>query len=119
MTRKTQINDAETHAVVSHGADFFGEDRHTVKSLTALAPCVTGSFPWDQRQQIAPLLQLLESPADRTVPAAEAARLAEQLLRVSRNRHLKAKPSALARALADAAGRAAADGEAWVWRVEV
>jgi hypothetical protein len=31
---------------------------------------------------------------------------------------MKAKPSALARALADAAGRAAADGEPWEWRVE-
>ncbi|WP_456302647.1 DUF7739 domain-containing protein, partial [Streptomyces niveus] len=53
-----------------------------------------------------------------TFPAAEAALVSEQLLTVSRTRHLKPRASALARALADAAARAAADGESWEWTVE-
>ncbi|NED04823.1 hypothetical protein G3I55_24525 [Streptomyces sp. SID6648] len=60
----------------------------------------------------------MEFPKPCTFPAADAARVAEQLLAVSRTRHLKPRPSALARALADAAARAAADGEPWEWTVE-
>ena len=37
MTRKHAIHDAEAHVVTSHGADFFGEDRHALKSLTSSA----------------------------------------------------------------------------------
>jgi hypothetical protein len=119
MTRKPAIHDAEPHLVTSHGADFFGEDRHLLKELAALAPWASNSVSWNDRETIAPLVQALEQPVDRTFPAAEAARLAELLLKVSRTRHLKPKASALARALADAAARAAADGEPWEWRVDV
>lgn len=118
MTRKHQIKDAEAHVVVDHGADFFGEDRHPLKSLISLAPYVSNAFPWSERKTIAPLLALLENPAEQTVPASEAALFAEQLLKVARSRGLQPKVSALARALADAADRAAADGEPWEWRVE-
>jgi hypothetical protein len=114
----TTTHEAATHAVVSHGADFFGQDRHPVKSLISLAPYASSSFSWADREKVAPLVQALEQPTDQKFPADQAAVLAEQLLKVSRCRHLKPKPSALARALADAAARAAADGEPWVWRIE-
>jgi hypothetical protein len=115
MTRKPAIHEAEAHIVTSHGADFFGEDRHLLKALPTLAPWVTNSVSWNDREKVAPLVEALENPASRTFPAAEAAVLAEQLLTVSRARHIKPALSALARALADAAARAAADGEPWEW----
>lgn len=118
MPRKPQITDPQPHLVVSHGADFFGEDRHPVKALASLAPYASSSFSWNDQGRVAPLVQALENPTTRSWPPAEAAVLAEQLLKVSRNRHLKTGPSALARALADAAGRAAAAADLWVWRVE-
>jgi hypothetical protein len=86
--------------------------------VASLAPYVSNAFSWADRAKVAPLVQLLESPTAQTVPATEAAVLSEQLLKVSRSRGLQPKVSALARALADAAARAAADGEPWVWRVE-
>ncbi|MFJ4562111.1 hypothetical protein ACIP4Q_39400 [Streptomyces massasporeus] len=106
-----------SHLTVSHGADFFGEDHHPLKAVVALAPYVTSSFAWNDRAKVAPLTRLLENPAATTIPPSEAAALSEQLLKVARCPHLKPKPSALARALADAAGRAAADDEPWEWRV--
>lgn len=106
------------HIVTSHGADFFGEDRHPLKDLTVLAPWVANSVSWNDRTTAAPLVQALEQPDARTFPAADAALLAEQLLKVSRSRGLKGKPAARARALADAAARAAADGQPWEWRTE-
>lgn len=118
MSRKPAIHDAEPSIVVSHGADFFGEDRHILKEVVALAPWVTNSVPYNDRQAVAPLVAVMERPEALTFQAADAARVSEQLLKVSRSRGLKPKASALARALADAAGRAAADGEPWEWRVE-
>ncbi|MFK3735977.1 hypothetical protein ACI2LJ_37540 [Streptomyces sp. NPDC088090] len=118
MTRKHAITDAEPSVVVSHGADFFGQDRHILKDVAALAPWVTNSVPYDDRKAVAPLVAALEHPEPRAFPAAEAARVSEQLLKVSRTRHMKPRASALARTLADAAARAAADGEPWTWTVE-
>lgn len=118
MTRKPQIKDPEAHVVVDHGADFFGQDRHPLKALASLAPYVSNSFSWNDRAKVAPLVQLLEHPTEQTIPASQAAVLSEQLLKVSRSRGLQPKVSALARALADAAARAATDGEPWVWSVE-
>jgi hypothetical protein len=119
MTRKPQIKDPEAHVVVDHGADFFGEDRHPLKALISLAPYATNAFAWNDRAKVAPLVHLLENPgAEHTIPASQAAVLSEQLLRVSRSRGLQPKVSTLARALADAAARAAADGEPWEWRIE-
>ena len=115
MTRKTQIKDAEAHVVVDHGADFFGEDRHTTKSLISLVPYVSSSFSWNDRAKVAPLVALLENPTAQTIPATQAAVLSEQLLKVSRTRGIQPKVSALARTLADAAARAAASGEPWKW----
>ncbi|MGW7268269.1 DUF7739 domain-containing protein [Streptomyces sp. NPDC054842] len=118
MSRKPAIHDAEPHVVTSHGADFFGQDRHPIKALTGLAPYAENSVSYFDRKTIAPLLALLEAPADRTFPAAEADQLAGQLLKVARARGTKPAVAALARALADAAARAAAAGEEWTWTVE-
>lgn len=118
MTRKHAIHDPEPSLVVSHGADFFGQDRHVLKEVAALAPWVANSVSYNDRQAVAPLAAAMEQPEPRTFPAADAALVSEQLLKVSRDRHLKPRPAALARALADAAARAAVDGEPWEWAVE-
>ncbi|MEV5204904.1 hypothetical protein [Streptomyces sp. NPDC053720] len=118
MSRKPAIHDAEPSVVVSHGADFFGQDRHVLKSVTALAPYVENSVSYLARKDVAPLVEFLEAPAPRTFPAADAARVSEQLLKVARGRGTKPAVAALARALADAAARAATDGEPWDWSVE-
>ncbi|MFB7266026.1 hypothetical protein ACFCXH_28355 [Streptomyces nojiriensis] len=106
----------------SHGADFFGEDRHLVASLASLADYARSCLAADERDQ---LVQLLTGPAtaevgtEQTIPAADAGRLAIQLRRVARNRYLRSKRLAASAALlADAAARAAADGEPWHWRTE-
>ncbi|MEU8765013.1 hypothetical protein [Streptomyces sp. NPDC048659] len=102
-----------SHLVVSHGADFFGQDRHPLAAVTGLAGYATGTLPAAERRE---LVELLEHAADgHTIEPATAAVLADQLLRVSRHGFLPAKASRLARALADAAARAAADEEAWTW----
>lgn len=118
MTRKPAIHDAEPSLITSHGADFFGQDRHLLKEVAALAPWVTNSVPYNDRQAVAPLVAAMERPQALTFPAADVACVSEQLLTVSRTRHLKPRASALARTLADAAARAAADGEPWEWTVE-
>ncbi|MEV7275181.1 hypothetical protein ACIQIG_33745 [Streptomyces bacillaris] len=104
-----------TIVAVSHGADFFGLDHHPSTVLVQLAPYVTNSTPYSQQADIAPLVTALETPADQEFPPEQAAQLAEQLHKVSRDRHLKGKPAAAARALADAAARAAADHDPWHW----
>ncbi|MFI1472368.1 hypothetical protein [Streptomyces wuyuanensis] len=112
-----------TFIVTSHGGDFFGEDRHTCKTLGALVPYVHAAVPADERQDVEQLLTeaaQTQAGATRSIPAAVAARLAPRLRQIARNRYLKSKPLVQAAALlADAAGRAAADGEAWEWRTEV
>ncbi|MFJ3533798.1 hypothetical protein OG596_39280 (plasmid) [Streptomyces sp. NBC_01102] len=118
MSRKHAIHDAEPSVITSHGADFFGEDRHPLKSVKALAPYAENSVSVFERSTVARLLQLLEAPVAQTFSATEAAELSEQLLKVSRDRHLKSGLAAIARHLADAAGRAAAGGEPWTWSVE-
>ncbi|MGW2485462.1 DUF7739 domain-containing protein [Streptomyces sp. NPDC001571] len=111
----TTIPVAASHLVTSHGADFFGEDRYTLKSLTSLAAYAEGALPYDER---GPLVQLLKTPAEMDISAEQARLLAALLLRVSRHRFTKPQPSKLARALADAASRAAADGQPWEWRIQ-
>jgi hypothetical protein len=112
----TTTHEAATHAVVSHGADFFGEDRYSLKSLASLAGYAEGALSYAERK---PLVELLQNPGDGgSIQPENAAFVAELLLKVSRHRFVKAKPSALARALADAAARAAAEDEPWVWRIE-
>ncbi|MFJ3184407.1 hypothetical protein ACIPJN_39260 [Streptomyces sp. NPDC086796] len=118
MSRKHAIHDAEPSVIVSHGADFFGQDRHPVKGVRALAPYAETSVSFLERSSIARLVQLLEDPVAQTFSAAEAAQLSEQLLKVSRGRGLKTGLAAIARHLADAGARAAADGESWTWAVE-
>ncbi|RSS50090.1 hypothetical protein [Streptomyces sp. WAC01280] len=102
-----------THLVVSHGADFFGQDRHDITAVTGLTAYAEVVLPAAERRE---LVELLEHAADgQTIEPATAAVLAEQLLRVSRHKGMAAKPSRLARLLADAASRATTDGEAWTW----
>lgn len=104
------------HLVTTHGGDFFGQDHHQVRELTSLAGYVCGVLPTADRAQ---LVHLLEHAADgQTIAPATAAVLAEQLLRVSRHKFLPPKASATARALADAAARAATAGEPWEWTIE-
>ncbi|MFE7056054.1 hypothetical protein ACFVAO_12650 [Streptomyces californicus] len=114
MSRKPAIREAEPSLVVSHGCDFFGEDRHPLKDVAALSVYLENTVPYLDRPAVAPLAE----PESRTLPDAEAAWLAEHLLKVARNRRIKPGVAALARSLADAAGRAAAEGKSWTWTVE-
>ncbi|MFJ2186282.1 hypothetical protein ACIOJG_37365 [Streptomyces anulatus] len=116
MTRTPQIHDPEAHVVVSHGADFFGEDRHTLKSLESLAGYAEGCLSHDER---GPVVLLLSSPGEGgTMPPAQAAEVATLLLKLARHRFVRPKESAAAHALAAAAEQAAAAGEPWQWRIE-
>lgn len=111
-----------THIVTSHGADFFGEDRHTLKSLTSLAGYAEGCLSRDER---GPVVLLLTNPGvtnpgeGGSMSASQAAEVAQPLLRLARHRFVRAKEAAVARALANAAERAAAEGERWEWRIEI
>ncbi|MEU8967031.1 hypothetical protein AB0C89_35780 [Streptomyces sp. NPDC048491] len=116
MTRKHAIHDAEAHVVTSHGSDFFGEDRHTLKSLTSLAGYAEGCLLYDER---GPVVLLLSSPGDGgTMTPKQAAEVAEPLLKLARHRFVRPQESRVARALADAATRAADAGEPWQWQIE-
>ncbi|MFF5379448.1 DUF7739 domain-containing protein [[Kitasatospora] papulosa] len=116
MTRKHQIHAPEPHVVVSHDADFFGEDRHPLKALASLAGYAEGCLPHDER---GPVVLLLTNPGEGgTVTPSQAAEIAVLLLRLARHRFVQTKASAIARALADAATRAAEAGEPWEWRIE-
>ncbi|MEV8606308.1 hypothetical protein AB0465_41350 [Streptomyces griseoviridis] len=118
MSRRPAIHDAEPSLLTSHGADFFGQDRHLLVDVVALAAWVTNAVPYDDRKAVAPLVAAMEGREALAFPAADAAYASEVLLKVSRIRQMKPRASALARALADAAARAAADGEPWEWTVE-
>ncbi|GGZ19699.1 DUF7739 domain-containing protein [Streptomyces nitrosporeus] len=118
MSRNPAIHAAEPSVVTSHGADFFAQDRHPLKTLRLLAPYAENSVSVFERSTVARLVQLLEAPTDESFTPAESAELSEQLLKVSRARYLKTGSAAVARHLADAAARAAADGESWTWTVE-
>jgi hypothetical protein len=116
MTRKPQINDAEAHVVTSHGADFFGEDRCPLKALVSLAGYAEGCLSRDER---GPLVLLLTNPGEGgTMSPSQAAEMAQLLGKLARHRFVKTSAAAHARALADAAARAAAEGEPWEWRIE-
>lgn len=52
MSRTHQIHAPEAHVAVSHGADFFGEDRHPLKSLTSLAGYAEGCLSRDERGRL-------------------------------------------------------------------
>ena len=106
-----------THLITSHGADFFGQDRHQIPALISLAGYAQGVLPATDRRH---LVDLLEHAADgQSIAPATAAILADQLLRISRHRFLPAKMSATARTLADAAARAAIDGQPWTWTATI
>ncbi|MFK0231397.1 hypothetical protein ACIQUL_37155 [Streptomyces sp. NPDC090303] len=116
MSRTHQIHDPEAHVVVSHGADFFGEDRHPLKSLTSLAGYSEGCLSRDER---GPVVLLLTNPGEGgTMTPSQAAEIATLLLKLARHRFVRAKESAVAHALAAAATRAADSGEPWEWRME-
>ena len=116
MTRTPQIHDPEPHVVTSHGADFYGEDRHPLKLLASLAGYAEGCLSYVEAR---PLVQLLKAPGEGgSMPPAWAGEVAPLLLRIARHRFVRGAAAAHARALGDAAARAAAAGEPWVWRVE-
>ncbi|WP_217562222.1 hypothetical protein [Streptomyces sp. GbtcB6] len=116
MTRKPAITDAEPHMVVSHGADFFGEDRHPLKVLASIAGYAEGCLSATARR---PLVDLLKDPGEGgAIPPDKAVAVAELLMKIARHRWTKAPAAAHARALADAADRAAEAGEPWEWRRE-
>lgn len=117
MTRKPAIHSPEPHVVVSHGADFFGQDRYSLRALASLAGYAEGCLPYAERDS---LVQLLKEPGPEgcLIPAAEVAGVAQLLLRLARHRFVKGPAAGVARALADAAARAAAAGDPWDWRVE-
>jgi hypothetical protein len=106
---------APTHLVTSHGADFFGEDRHSLQVLQQIGPWVTG---WgDTREAGQLLVGLLDTAGTEahTIPAEQAADFAYLLLHAVHNTYFPKKAAKTARLLAEAAARAAADGEPWTW----
>lgn len=116
MSRQHAIHDPEPHVVTSHGADFFGEDRHALKSLTSLAGYAEGCLSRDER---GPVVLLLTNPGEGgTMTPSQAAEISAVLLKLARHRFVRPKESAVAHALAAAATRAADAGEPWEWRME-
>lgn len=112
------------HLVTSHGADFFGQDRHPLALVSGLAAYVRSAVPFAQRSDLGPFLERLRQLDQALAEAGarfepdEAATLGEALLNVSRLQGVKPKVSAAVRLLADAATRAAAAREPWEWRIE-
>ncbi|MEU3978303.1 DUF7739 domain-containing protein [Streptomyces bacillaris] len=116
MSRKHAIHAAEAHVVTSHGADFFGEDRHPLTSLTSLAGYAEGCLSQDER---GPVVLLLSNPGEGgTMTPGQAAEIAPLLLKLARHRFVRPKESAIAHALAAAAQEAAAAADPWEWRIE-
>jgi hypothetical protein len=101
---------ARTVVTVSHGADFFGVDTYPAAALVKIAEYV--SYLVHGRADLTQVLQRA-GEVDQRVPADQAAVFSEALRRVARNRGVKALVARQARALSDAAARAAADGETW------
>ncbi|MFH8620138.1 hypothetical protein ACH4E8_34360 [Streptomyces sp. NPDC017979] len=105
--------------VTSHGGDFYGEDRHPARVLLSVAEYAY-LLHHDERELVVQLLrEAAGSPAGttRSIPTAQVATLAPPLRRLARNR-MKPADARTAALLADAAERAAADGDAWTWRAE-
>jgi hypothetical protein len=103
-----------THVVTSHGADFFGEDRFTVKQLRELGQHVRGVLPYDDSP---PLTKVLDDAGEgeREFGADQAALLAVLLRRAAAHRALQKKHAAVASLLGQSAARAAGDNEPWTW----
>ncbi|MFD7867802.1 hypothetical protein [Streptomyces sp. NPDC059783] len=116
MARRPAIHDAEPSVVVSHGADFFGEDRHLVCDITVLGGWLRSGIPRVSLGDAAMLVTAMEEPSDQVVfPPAYLGEWAGYLLKISRDRYLKPPLSAVARSLADSAARAAEAGDPWTW----
>ncbi|MBK3582578.1 hypothetical protein JHN49_02195 [Streptomyces sp. MBT57] len=103
-----------THVVISHGSDFFGQDRYSLTELDSLADYAAGCLSLDERDQLVRLLKNAGG-GDQHFTAAQAAELASLLRRIARHPWTKDKIAARARLLADAAARAASDRELWTW----
>jgi len=103
-----------THLVTSHGADFFGEDRYPLRVLQQIAEYVDGTHPTAAGR---PLVRLLFAACTtpRQIPPDQAAEIADQLRATARGRWTPPKLAAVIRLLADAAARAASNGEPWTW----
>ncbi|WP_327170020.1 hypothetical protein [Streptomyces subrutilus] len=108
-----------SHIVTSHGADFFGQDHHPCRMLISLARYAQSIIPAADRKSLVQLLTDAQTGTERIIPAAQAAVLAAQLRQIGRDRFVKAKAEGkTAMLLADAATRAAADGDPWEWHTE-
>lgn len=103
-----------THIIVSHGADFFGEDRFTVRELRELGQHMRGVLPYDDHP---PLTRILDDAGEceHAFGAEEAALLAVLLRRAAVHRHLHKKYVRVAVLLGQAAAVAAGEGEPWTW----
>ncbi|MFG3038105.1 hypothetical protein ACGFYZ_14465 [Streptomyces sp. NPDC048330] len=105
------------HLLTSHGADFFGEDRHPLTLVTALAG-YTACLPHAEGRLLSVFLtQVTDTAANgtpRSLVPAQAAELVDPLRTLARARFIRSKPvTGTAALLAEAAARAAADGEPW------
>ncbi|QGZ49980.1 hypothetical protein GPZ77_17805 [Streptomyces sp. QHH-9511] len=103
-----------THLVTSHGADFFGHDRYPLPFITGLRDYINGVVPYDERRPLVKLLEHAAAEGAEFTPA-QAQAIGEALMKVASHRFTKPKVAAAVRLLAEAAGRAATDGETWDW----
>jgi hypothetical protein len=110
----TVTDTTQTHLVTSHGADFFGEDRYTLKQLHEIGQYLRG---YASANDFEPLARVLESAGARpqSIPPVKASEYAGLLRRVARGKFTPKKLAGAAALLADAADRAAADREPWNW----
>ncbi|MFB8046294.1 hypothetical protein ACFC8F_33920 [Streptomyces hydrogenans] len=106
-----------TSLVTSHGADFFGADSHAVRTVVSLADYARHVLAPLDRVEVVQLLEgagQMEAGAVTAIPAAMVPTLATQLRAIARCRAIRSpRLAATAALLADAAERAAADGDDW------
>lgn len=106
-----------THVSVSHGADFEGVDRFTVRELRDLGQYVRGVLPYDDARKLA--LVLDDAGVEpRTFGTDQAVVLAVLLRRVTAARTLPRKYAGPALLLGLSAARAVDEGEPWTWTPE-
>lgn len=104
-----------SYVVTSHGADFFGEDRHPLTVLEKLAAYTDSLLPRDDiRGRVYDVLANAHRGHD--IDPGTAGILAGVFGQLASHRALVKKFAVPARLLALSAARAAAEGETWTWR---
>ncbi|MFJ7345782.1 hypothetical protein ACIQU3_36560 [Streptomyces sp. NPDC101110] len=106
-----------THVTVSHGADFEGVDRFTVKQLRELGQYVRGVLSYDDYTKLTPVLDHA-GESELEFNTAEAALMAVLLRRAAAARTLPKKYAGPALLLGLSAARAVDEGEPWTWTLE-